>query len=59
MGLHSLTGGIDTSTSNERLIVHMLDAHGQFESELIRERTQAGLAALRAIVRKAWESNEA
>lgn len=52
VGLRSLTEGIDTTTANGRLIFHLFGALAQFERELMRERTQAGLAAARARGRK-------
>ena len=47
VGLRSLTEQIDTTTPGGRLIFHIFGALGQFERDLIRERTQAGLAAAR------------
>lgn len=44
----SITDGIDTSTPAGRFFFHILAAMAQMERELIRERTQAGLAAARA-----------
>ncbi len=44
----SLTESIDTSTPGGRLIFHVFGALAEFERDLIRERTQAGLAAARA-----------
>jgi len=44
-GLRSLTEAIDTTTPGGRLIFHVFGALGQFERDLIRERTRAGLAA--------------
>ena len=44
----SLTEQIDTSTPGGRLIFHVFAALAEFERDLIRERTQAGLAAARA-----------
>ena len=44
-GLQSLTEAIDTTTPGDRLIFHVFGALGQFERDLIRERTRAGLAA--------------
>lgn len=44
----TLTDGIDTTTSGGRLIFHIFGAIAEFERELIRERTNAGLAAARA-----------
>ena len=48
VGLRSLTESIDTSTSGGKLIFHVFAALAEFERDLIRERTQAGLAAARA-----------
>jgi len=45
VGFRSLTEAIDTTTSGGRLIFHILGALGQFERDLIQERTRAGLAA--------------
>ena len=45
VGFRSLTEAIDTTTSGGRLIFHVFGALGQFERDLIRERTKAGLAA--------------
>lgn len=44
----SLTEQIDTTTSGGKLIFHIFGALAEFERELIRERTRAGLAAARA-----------
>jgi DNA invertase Pin-like site-specific DNA recombinase len=44
----SLPGQIDTTTSGGKLIFHVFGALAEFERDLIRERTQAGLAAARA-----------
>ncbi len=43
VGLRSLTEQIDTTTPGGRLIFHVFGALGQFERDLIRERTCAGL----------------
>ena len=48
VGLRSLTESIDTSTPGGKLVFHVFGALAEFERELIRERTQAGLAAARA-----------
>ena len=48
VALVSLTEQIDTSTPGGRLIFHVFASLAQFERELIRERTMAGLAAARA-----------
>lgn len=45
VGFRSLTENIDTTTPGGRLIFHVFGALGQFERDLIRERTKAGLAA--------------
>jgi DNA invertase Pin-like site-specific DNA recombinase len=44
-GLQSLTEAIDTTTPGGRLVFHVFGALAQFERDLIRERTHAGLAA--------------
>ena len=44
----SLTEQIDTATPGGKLIFHMMGALAEFERDLIRERTNAGLAAARA-----------
>lgn len=41
-------GVIDTTTSSGQLVFHIFAALAQFERELIRERTKAGLASARA-----------
>jgi DNA invertase Pin-like site-specific DNA recombinase len=48
IGLKSLTENIDTTTPGGKLIFHVFGALAEFERDLIRERTQAGLAAARA-----------
>jgi len=45
IGFRSLTEAIDTTTPGGRLIFHIFGALGQFERDLIRERTRAGLDA--------------
>jgi DNA invertase Pin-like site-specific DNA recombinase len=52
VGFKSLHESIDTTTSGGRLVFHMFSALAEFERELIRERTMAGLAAARARGRK-------
>jgi len=52
VGLRSLTEAIDTTTPGGRLIFHVFGALGQFERDLIRERTRAGIAAAAARGRK-------
>jgi DNA invertase Pin-like site-specific DNA recombinase len=44
----SLTEQIDTTTPGGKLIFHMMGALAEFERDLIRERTNAGLAAAKA-----------
>jgi len=44
----SLTEHIDTTTPSGKLIFHLMGALAEFERDLIRERTNAGLAAARA-----------
>jgi DNA invertase Pin-like site-specific DNA recombinase len=48
IGFKSLTEQIDTTTSGGKLIFHIFGALAEFERDIIRERTQAGLAAARA-----------
>lgn len=48
VGFQSLTESIDTTTPAGRLIFHVFASLAQFERDLIRERTMAGLAAARA-----------
>ena len=48
VGLRSLREQIDTTTPGGRLIFHVFGALAEFETDLIRERTNAGLAAARA-----------
>jgi len=52
IGFKSLQESIDTTTSGGRLIFHVFGALAEFERNLIRERTQAGLKAARARGRK-------
>ncbi len=48
IGFKSLTEQIDTTTSGGKLIFHVFGALAEFERDIIRERTQAGLASARA-----------
>ncbi len=48
IGFRSLTEQIDTTTPGGKLIFHLMGALAEFERDLIRERTNAGLAAARA-----------
>ncbi len=45
IGFRSLTENIDTTTPAGRLVFHVFGALAQFERDLIRERTRAGLRA--------------
>src|SRR5215212_51636 len=44
----SITEAIDTRTSGGKLVFHIFGALAEFEREIIRERTKAGLSAARA-----------
>jgi DNA invertase Pin-like site-specific DNA recombinase len=48
VGFRSLQEALDTTTSGGRLVFHVFAALAEFERDLIRERTQAGLKAARA-----------
>lgn len=48
VGFRSLTESIDTTTPGGTLVFHLFGALAEFERELIRERTRAGLLAARA-----------
>jgi DNA invertase Pin-like site-specific DNA recombinase len=48
IGFKSLIEQIDTTTSGGKLIFHIFGALAEFERDIIRERTNAGLAAARA-----------
>ena len=48
IGFQSLQENLDTTTSSGKLVFHMFGALAEFERDLIRERTQAGLVAARA-----------
>ena len=48
IGFKSLTEQIDTTTPGGKHIFHVFGALAEFERDLIRERTHAGLAAARA-----------
>ena len=48
IGFKSLQEQIDTTTSGGKLVFHVFGALAEFERDLIRERTQAGLMAARA-----------
>jgi len=48
IGFRSIQENIDTTTSGGKLVFHVFGALAEFERDLIRERTQAGLVAARA-----------
>jgi len=48
IGFSSLTESIDTTTPAGKLVFHVFAALAEFERNLIRERTMAGLKAARA-----------
>ncbi len=48
IGFHSLQEQIDTTSAAGRFYLHMLGALAEFERELIRDRTKAGMNAARA-----------
>src|SRR2546421_2459237 len=48
IGFKSLQENMDTTTSGGKLIFHIFGALAEFEREIIRERTNAGLQAARA-----------
>ena len=48
VAFRSLTESLDTSTPGGKLVFHVFGALAEFERELIRERTMAGLSAARA-----------
>ena len=52
MCFKSLTEGIDTTGSGGMLVFHIFGSLAQFERELIRERTLAGLEAAKRQGRK-------
>jgi DNA invertase Pin-like site-specific DNA recombinase len=52
VGFKSLQENIDITTSGGKLIFHLFAALAEFERDIIRERTNAGLAAARARGRK-------
>jgi DNA invertase Pin-like site-specific DNA recombinase len=48
VGFRSLQVHMDTTTPGGKLILHIFGSLAEFEREVIRERTNAGLAAARA-----------
>jgi len=52
IGFISLTEGIDTTSPGGKLVFHIFGALAEFEREMIRERTKAGLKAAKGRGRK-------
>ncbi|CAB3724061.1 DNA-invertase hin [Paraburkholderia phenoliruptrix] len=52
VGLRSLNDPVDTTTAQGRLVFNLFASLAEFEREVIRERTQAGLSSARARGRK-------
>jgi DNA invertase Pin-like site-specific DNA recombinase len=52
VAFQSITENIDTSTATGQLVFHIFGALAEFERNLIKERTIAGLEAARARGRK-------
>src|SRR3954464_14322261 len=52
IGFKSIQESIDTTTSSGKLVFHIFGALAEFERDIIRERTHAGLQAARARGRK-------
>ena len=48
VGFRSLTESIDTTTTSGRLLFHIFGSLAEFERDLIRDRTAAGLESARA-----------
>jgi len=48
VGFYSVTEGIDTNTTNGKLMFHLFGALAEFERNLINDRASAGRAAARA-----------
>jgi DNA invertase Pin-like site-specific DNA recombinase len=48
IGFKSLQENIDTTTSGGKLVFHIFGSLAEFEREIIRERTRAGLGAARS-----------
>src|SRR5690606_30917493 len=46
--IRGITDGVDTSTTNGRLFLNIMASLAEYERELIRERTNAGLQSARA-----------
>ncbi len=51
--MRGLQDNIDTTTPGGKLLFHILGSLAEFERDLVRERTHAGLAAAPEAVREA------
>jgi DNA invertase Pin-like site-specific DNA recombinase len=58
IGFSSVQESIDTTTSGGKLIFHVFGALAEFERELIKERTHAGLKAARARGKRGGRPNK-
>jgi DNA invertase Pin-like site-specific DNA recombinase len=56
VGLRSLNDPVDTTTAQGRLVFNLFASLAEFERDVIRERTQAGLTAARVRGRKGGAS---
>lgn len=52
IGFKSIQENLDTTTSAGKMVFHIIGALAEFERDIIRERTRAGLVAARARGRK-------
>jgi DNA invertase Pin-like site-specific DNA recombinase len=57
IGFNSLQESIDTTTSGGKLIFHVFGALAEFERDIIRDRTMAGLESARSRGRKSGRSH--
>ena len=57
VGFHSLTDGIDTTTTGGKLVFHIMGALSEFERDLIKERTKAGMKAAKNAVNMSDNQN--
>lgn len=58
IGFHSVTESINTETSSGKFMFHVFGALSEFERNLIKERTLAGLEATRARGRQVGRSEK-
>ena len=52
VGFRSLQESLDTNTSGGNFVFHFFAALAEFERDVMRQRTRAGLSAARAQVRR-------